>query len=203
MRRPLLLLAALLAGCSSLPPAPRPAPRAVLDAHVRGLHALTFSPDGAMFASAGGGAADPAVDEITLWETATGARRMTFANYKGVVSSLAFSPDGKLLAVGDVQGRIALLEVDSGGERISFQAREGILICLSFTFDGSAIVSVVHSADEAETVEICRWDVTRGVPRETWQSQATTPLALSPDAGVLCWPEPGIGRRGPSMRAGA
>ena len=187
IRWPVALLAAVL-GCSSAPLAPRPAPRAILEAHAREIHALAFSSDGTIFASAGGGAADPAVDEITLWTTATGARRMTFATYKGVAASLAFSPDGALLAVGGTDGRIALLEIDSGAERISFQGRRGRVACLAFSYDGHALVSVVASEGNGENVDVSRWDVTRGVPRESFAVPATPPLALSPDGVSLAWP---------------
>jgi WD40 repeat protein len=186
---PALLAAAL--GCSSAALAPRPVPRAILEAHAREVHALAFSPNGTIFASAGGGAADPAVDEITLWTTETGARRMTFANYKGVAASLAFAPDGALLAVGGTDGRIALLEIDSGKERISFQGRRGRVTALAFSYDGTALVAVVHSDGDQDDVEVCRWDVTRGVPRETFAAHASPPVALSPDGASLAWPARG------------
>lgn len=185
------LLAAAIApalGCSSAAVVPPPVPRAVLDAHAREIHALAFSSDGAMFASAGGGAADPAVDEITLWTTATGARRLTFANYKGVAASLAFAPDGTLLAVGGTEGKIVLLEINSGTERISFQGRRGPVESLAFSYDGQALVAVVRTDGEQGGVEVSRWDVTRGVPRETFAVAATEPLALSPDGSTLAWP---------------
>lgn len=185
-----LLLAAAL-GCTSAPVLQRPAPRAVVDAHAREIHAVAFAPGGAMFASAGGGAADPAVDEITLWTTATGARRMTFATYKGVVSTLAFSPDGTLLAVGGTDGRIVLLEIDSGAERASFSHPRGRVVCLGFSYDAKALVSVVPSEWETEDVQVCRWDVTRGVPRDSFAVTATAPFALSPDGASLAWPARG------------
>lgn len=190
MRKLVPLLALLAASCTSTASV-RPAPRAVLEAHARELHALAFSPDGSLFASAGGGAT-PGADEITLWRTAAGERRMTFANYKAVVSTMAFSPDGKLLAVGSTDGRIVLLEIESGAERIAFTGRSGVVLCLSFTFDGQALVSVVHYHGDKEDVEVCRWDVMRGVPRETQATNAVTPLALSPDGGTLAWSN-GIG----------
>jgi WD40 repeat protein len=190
-RATLLVFAVAASGCASLPPPPKPAPRAVLEAHARDVHVLAFSANGALFASAGSGA-DPAVDEITLWTTETGARRMTFATYKGVAASLAFSPDGTLLAVGGTDGRIALLEVDSGAERISFAGRHGRVEALVFSYDGLALVSVLHSEGDPVDVEVCRWDVLRGVPRETIAVPgATPPLALSPDGGTLAWPARG------------
>ena len=186
----LLVLASGL-GCASAPPAPRPMPRAVLDAHAREIHAVAFAPGGAMFASAGGGAADPAVDEITLWTTATGARRMTFATYKGVAASLAFSPDGTLLAVGGTDGRIVLLEIDSGVERVSFTHPKGRVVCLAFSYDGKALVSVAHAEGDPEEARVCRWDVTGGEPRDSFAVAATAPIALSPDGASLAWPARG------------
>lgn len=187
LRAALLGLGLAAAGaCASTPAAPRPVPRVVLDAHAREIHALAFSPDGRLIASAGGGN-NPAADEITLWMAATGERRMTFADYKGVAASLAFSPDGKLLAVGATDGRITLLEVDSGLERSSFTGTPGEVACLAFTFDGKVLVSVVHIAGEQEIVEVCRWDVDRSVQRASFRPGATSPFALSADGMTLAW----------------
>ena len=187
MRAAWTLGLALALGCSAAPPAIRPAPRAVLEAHARQIHAVAFSPDGSLFASAGGGAVNPAIDEITLWTTATADRRLTFANYKDVVSCLAFSPDAKTLAVGSSGGRLALLDIDSGTERSFFAGRAGQVSSLSFSFDGKVLVSVVHADEEKELLEVCRWDVQRGESRDTFTADATAPVALSSEGGALAW----------------
>jgi WD40 repeat protein len=141
-----------------------------------------------MFATAGGGA-DPAADEITLWATENAQRVATFATFKGVVASLAFSPDGKLVAAGGVDGRIALLDADTGSERIAFTGQRGRVTCLSFTFDGKQLAAVVCSDGDPEDTEVCRWDVTRGVPREKFQAAGAVPqLALSPEGALLASP---------------
>ena len=192
MRIVVALSVALLVGCSSLPsPTPRPYPRVVLEAHTQEVHAVAFSPDGSLFASAGAGAANPAIDEITLWTTATGDRRRTFATYKDVVSCLAFSPDAKTLAVGSSGGRLALLEIDSGLERSFFAGRAGRVASLSFSFDGKVLVSVVNAEEDKEMVEVCRWDVQRGESRDTFTADATAPVALSSEGGSLAWSVPG------------
>jgi WD40 repeat protein len=178
-------------GCSSAPASPHPVPRVVLEAHAGEVHAVAFSPDGSMFASAGAKAGSPAVDEITLWTSATGERRLTFANYKDVVSCLAFSPDSKTLAVGSSGGRLALLEIDSGLERSFFAGRAGRVSSLSFTFDGKVLVSVVNAEEDKEMVEVCRWDVQRGESRDTFTADGTAPVALSSEGGSLAWPVPG------------
>jgi len=143
-----------------------------------------------LFASAGGGA-NPAADEITLWTSATGERRMTFAAFKGIAASLAFSPDGKMLAVGTIDGRISLLESDTGAERSSFVGTAGEVSSLAFTFDGKVLVSVVHLTGEDEIVEVCRWDVERAVGRSTFRPGARSPFAISPDGLTLAWIVPG------------
>jgi WD40 repeat protein len=176
---------------------PRHVPRAVLEAHSREVHAVAFSPDGSMFASAGAGAANPAIDEITLWTTATGDRRLTFANYKDVVSCLAFSPDAKTLAVGSSGGRLALLEIDSGLERSFFAGRAGRVSNLSFSFDGKVLVSVVNANEDKEMLEVCRWDVQRGESRDTQTVDATEPVALSSEGAALACLLPG---RPPTIR---
>jgi WD40 repeat protein len=175
-------------GCAPWTPTPRPVPRIVLEAHARDIHAVAFSPDGVLFATAGGAAVNPAIDEITLWAASTGERRLTFANYKDVVSCLAFSPDSKTLAVGSSGGRLALLDIDSGSERIFFAGRAGRVSSLSFSFDGTVLVSVVHADEEKELLEVCRWDVPRGESRDTFVADAASPVALSSEGGRLAWP---------------
>jgi len=191
MRSAAFLSLLAILGCTSTPPAPHPLPRVVLEAHTGEVHAVAFSPDGSMFASAGAKAANPTADEITLWTTATGERRLTFANYKDVVSCLAFSPDAKTLAVGSSGGRLALLEIESGTERIFFAGRAGRVASLSFSFDGKVLVSVVNAEEDKELVEVCRWDVPRGESRDTFTADATAPVALSSEGGSLAWPVPG------------
>lgn len=186
MSRSLILFlgVAALAGCATEPPLDAPSPRAVLDAHAREVHALTFSPNGLIFATAGG-KTDLDSDEVSLWVTGTGEHRLTFANYRGRVSALAFSPDGKLLAVGGDQGRIVLLEVESGTERLAFTGKSGRVVELSFSFDGKVLVSVSISPEKQ--VEIRRWEAATGDTRGTLESESAAVVSLAPDGGALAW----------------
>ena len=51
------------------------------------------------------------VERIHLWNTATGRSRGTFRAPPGGVASLAFSPDGKILAAGNEDTTILLWDM--------------------------------------------------------------------------------------------
>lgn len=73
----------------------------------RDVHALAFSPDGKMVVS---GAAD---GSIRVWEAATGKVLKTFEEPEGI-SSVIFSPDGKILAA--TSKEVILWELATGRE---------------------------------------------------------------------------------------
>jgi DNA-binding beta-propeller fold protein YncE len=119
---------------------------------------VAFSPTSAMLASAGDGS------KVQLWETATGKERTTFRlltveqpqnenqyryGYRyggeaGTVASLAFSPDGKLLAVGCFDRSIRVLNLLTGEELPPLVAHTSPVGALRFTADGKSLVSIDH-----------------------------------------------------------
>jgi WD40 repeat protein len=187
VRSAAVALALLLAGCSFLPDGKLPAPRALLDTRVSAVRSLAFSPDGLLFASAGGGEA-PDSEEIALWDVATGARKRTFEKRPGRVASLAFAPDSKSLAVGEAEGQIRILDVAMGAERTAFSGLRDRVSCLAFSFDGKYLISVV---DGDPYVEVRRWDVKTGESRDLFAPAAAPPVALSSDGNLLALPSPG------------
>ena len=74
-------------------------------AHLDLVQSLAFSPDGETLASG-------AFREVKLWRRVRNARKAELAGLEGAAKSLAVSRDGKWLAVGLDNGKIALLRVD-------------------------------------------------------------------------------------------
>src|SRR5262249_6445793 len=71
-----------------------------------------------------------------------------------VVNAVALSPDGSVVAVGDMEGEIVTREVPSGAERWRGRVAAGRVDGLVFSADGSFLAS---TAQEGRTFEV--WHV--------------------------------------------
>ncbi len=71
--------------------------------YYRAVYTLALSPDGALLATGAG--------EVILWETRYGRRLATLNGIPGIVTRLAFSPDGKTLAAESDDGTVLLWEL--------------------------------------------------------------------------------------------
>jgi WD40 repeat protein len=78
------------------------APLKTLDGGPGRISCITFSPDGALLASAGGQLEQPG--EVRVWEAQTGKLLLNFRAHQGPVEVVAFSPDGGRLASGGQDG---------------------------------------------------------------------------------------------------
>ena len=86
------------------------------EGHTSGVNSVAFSPDGRLlaFGSCGGHRFGDCVrGDITLWDVASGreVRTLTLKGHTSDVNSVAFSPDGKLLASVSSDGTIKLWNV--------------------------------------------------------------------------------------------
>jgi WD40 repeat protein len=65
----------------------------------------------------------------------------TLQGHEGTAHSVAFSPDGSLLASGDEDGTIKLWKVADGSEVFTIKAHQGEVLFLTFSADGTLIIS--------------------------------------------------------------
>jgi WD40 repeat protein len=152
---------------------------------------LAFSPDGTRLASASGNGRT-----VTLWDLATGKRRILPRMHSSRVTCLAFSPDGARLASADMRGHICLWDVAAGVASSTLHPSGGGAVrCLAFSPDGQTLATGGDGYTQGPT--IYRWDFkTRqwlpvlDIPHGRRGVFPVPCLAFSPDGRALASADP-------------
>ena len=110
------------------------------------LDSVVFSPDGKQLAACDG-------FTVKIWDAQTGQNLFTL-NGGGSVFSLAYSPDGKLLASGNSSGGVKLFDAATGKLMRYLEGHKEVVGDLAFSPDGTKLAS--GSWDNTAAV----WDVT-------------------------------------------
>jgi WD40 repeat protein len=136
--------------------------------------AFAFSPDSTALAVGGSGA-------FTFWTRESDTFRLVFER-KGIgCRSLAFSPDGLMLALGGVDGTITICDLPSRRERILYHGDGNNVASVSFSHDGGRLLSTGRT--------VALWDVVRGakisLPQPFGSRFINQIGAFSPDGSTL------------------
>jgi WD40 repeat protein len=143
---------------------------------------VAFSPDGRNLATAGSG-------PLKIWDTDSGELLLTMPLSGERAAAVAYSPDGKYLAIGMAGGPASVWQVASGQKLFDLPDHTATVVDIAFSPDGTHIATT--STDR--TVKV--WDATTG------QLQLTLPdhnpfanaLAFSPDGTRLITASDGFG----------
>jgi WD40 repeat protein len=133
--------------------------RLTLKGHSLWVLAVAYSPDGRRLASGNLVALAKAethfTGEVKLWDAATGERHTALRGHTNLVRSLAYSPDGKRLASGSLDGTIILWELAGGQPALAFWGHRDDVTGLAFSPGGRRLASACR--DGAVRV----WDLGR------------------------------------------
>ncbi|HMC67241.1 MAG TPA: WD40 repeat domain-containing protein, partial [Gemmataceae bacterium] len=155
-----------------------------LQAHVQPVRSVTFSPDDKMIATAG--------DRLRLWDTATGRGR-PLEETRAPTTCAAFSPDGKLLALGCSDQTIRLCNSSSGKQLRQFTGDPGDVEFISFLPDGKTAASMsrhkifkgANNWTWKRELSVRLWDIASGKEVRQVGNVMMDRVALPPDCRLL------------------
>ena len=151
----------------------------LLTGHIKGPELIAYSPDGHTLAS--GGAVWPELiayspdgslyaGTVCLWDPNTGEHKVTLGEHEERVTCVEFSPDGSILASGNVDprgdGTIRLWDVVTGKRKATLKGHTGGYKLMVFSPDGQTLASADSGGffgGPMENVEMIRlWNIETG-----------------------------------------
>ncbi len=168
-----------------------------IEAHKSIVSGVAFSPDGTILASTGCGWLDDwkmcSQGELSLWDVKTGKPISSFTGHRGIITDIAFHPDGLHVASSSDDGFTLLWNVRTGQYRIFYKANEKPIHAIAFSPDGNMLAA--GSCAEAESPgggyclkgNVTLWEISTGQIIHTFEghSREVLSLAFCPDGTKL------------------
>ena len=140
---------------------------------LKGQTNVVFSPDWQTFAKRGN-----EDKSIELSDLHTGQLKTTFEGYTERATSIAFSPDGKMLASGDFEGVIRLWDIETGKHR-QIRTPHKIVGGVMFSPNGQTIMS-------RENMDFRLWDIDTGEFKASLEDTiGTDSITFNSDGTIL------------------
>jgi WD40 repeat protein len=86
----------------------------------------------------------PKGGEVILWDVATKRERTTLVGHESWVTSVAFSPDGKLLATGGLDRTVKVWHMPSGNEAVTLPHQTDDIGRVAFSPDGRVLATAMR-----------------------------------------------------------
>jgi WD40 repeat protein len=137
------------------------------------LVSIDISPDGRTIATG------EFHGQIVLWDAKTLQPKLSLEHGRAVIESVAFSPDGRMLASADLQ-RVILWDASSGTKVRALENHHGRIKKVAWHPDGATLITNGEG--------IVFWDVATGVERgaiEPGEGISVRRFALSPDGKTV------------------
>jgi WD40 repeat protein len=144
--------------------------------HPGAVVSLTFAPNGRTVASS-----SRRDNKVRVWEAATGKLLHTLEGHTRYVQSVAYAPDGKLLASASSDKTVRVWDSGTGKLIRALEGHQAIVVSVAFSPDGKLLAS----GSEDQTVRL--WDTTTGKLVRVLQGQqdSVPSLTFSPDGQTL------------------
>jgi WD40 repeat protein len=149
------------------------------------VRCVRFGPDGTRIATGGCASREPGrPQEVKVWDAQTGEALASLAD-SGQLFNLAFSPDGRHLALAGEKGALVIVDWSQGKQVFRGTGHRGDVAGLAFSPDGRRLAS---AGFDDRSVKIWDWtaNVTSSSPLLTLTAPSFTgDLAFSPDGRRL------------------